>query len=64
MINILKYTNMISFIWGFALAVIFRKVCDKNNCFTVKAPKSANGVYKFDDKCYRFTPYAVSCNSN
>lgn len=63
MIDFLKYKEVISFIWGFALAVIFRRVCDNGNCVIVKRPSddSIESIHTFNNSCYTFKPYAVSC---
>lgn len=63
-----KYSKYIlSFIIGIGLATLFRRVCNKKNCLTFKAPKPEeleNKQYEFDDKCYSYEKHAVSCNKN
>ena len=55
---------IISFLLGLGLASLFRKVCSGTNCVVVKGPnaKEVNKFYyKVDDDCYKYTPYASSC---
>lgn len=56
---------IVSIILGFGLATIFRKVCSGQNCVVIKGP-SINEVskyyYKIDEDCYKYTPYASSCD--
>ena len=58
---------MLSIILGFGLASLFRTVCKGRNCFVFKAPpieELKENVYKFDDKCYKYTPTATKCDKN
>lgn len=63
-----KYSHvLISIILGFGLATIFRKVCKKRNCIVFNAPSLKDideKVYKFNDKCYKYSYNNVSCNKN
>ena len=55
---------IISIIWGFGIASLFRRVCRENNCIIVKGPNSDNvrkTIYRNRKKCYRFNPYVVKC---
>ncbi len=54
---------VISAVFGFALAIMFRKVC-KGNCTTYFAPhvnEISGKVFKLEDTCYKYTPYLVDC---
>ena len=56
---------ILSIIWGLGLATLFRKVCKGRNCIIIKAPDTKefeNNTYRFNDKCYKFRPTAVSCS--
>ena len=58
---------IMSILLGLGLASLFRFSCKNNNCIIFKAPninKIRNKVFKFDNKCYKFTENAVSCNNN
>ena len=63
-----KYSAyFISLILGLGLATLFKKACNKKNCMVFKAPSLEDikdKQYKFDDKCYEFTPEAVTCNKS
>jgi len=65
--NILKdkYGKIIiSVIWGFGLATIFRRICKGRNCIVIKGPKPDevdNNVYRFNKKCYRYNSYSSKC---
>ena len=55
---------IISIIWGLGLAALFRKVCVGRNCIVIKGPNSKEikkRIYKYNDKCYKYTPYATKC---
>lgn len=56
---------VISILWGFALAMLFRRVCVDRECITVYGPKPSDmrdRVLKWDDKCYVFRPKEASCD--
>ena len=67
MLNFLKsYIGriIISIIWGFGLATLFRKICKGKNCIILKAPEPKEikkKIYKFDNKCYKFKPINIKC---
>ena len=55
---------ILSIILGLGLATIFRKVCHGVECFKYKPPLNEeidNNIYKFDDKCYKFTNNNINC---
>ncbi len=58
---------IISILLGVGLATFFRKACTERNCMVFKAPplKKLNGqVYKYNDKCYKFSSQATKCSKN
>ena len=59
-----KRTNtiIISIIWGFGVAALFRKVCDDKNCIVIKAPSDVDTYHQTTKKnCYNFTKEQVDC---
>lgn len=57
---------LISVILGLGLAAIFKKVCNDGHCVIVKGPpyeEIKNKIFVFEDKCYKYTPKAVSCDN-
>ena len=57
---------MISIIWGLGLASLFRKACVGRNCIVIKGPNPnqvKNQIFKYDGKCFKFTPYASKCEN-
>ena len=67
MLNFLKNDIgriIISIIWGFGLATLFRKICKGKKCIILKAPEPnqiKKNIYKFDNKCYKFKPINIKC---
>ena len=56
--------TMTSIIWGIGIAALFYIACKEGGFLVVKAPEGmSDGVYKFDDDCYKFSPYPVKCDS-
>ena len=58
---------LISIIWGFGLAMLFRRTCKNRNCIVVKAPdvkKVENQIYKFDSSCFTFQTNPSQCFKN
>ena len=58
---------LISIILGLGLATIFRKVCKDRNCLKFQgAPlnKITNQIFKFDNKCYKFSSNIKKCDNN
>ena len=54
----------ISMLLGFGIATLFRKACNKRNCLVFQAAslsKIKGQIFKYDNKCYKFTPKAESC---
>jgi len=58
---------LISMIWGFGLACLFRKVCKDRTCIVYKAPDPKtikDKVYKYDSKCYKYDIQTTKCTNN
>ena len=55
---------ILSVIWGMGLATLFRKACKGRSCIIMKGPKPVemnNKIYKFDDKCYKYSSVNAMC---
>lgn len=57
---------LISMIWGFALALFFRKTCKNDQCVVVKVPpefyQSGNIIYDAkSNRCYQLHAYPSEC---
>jgi len=72
-INISKFLHtqngkyIMSVILGFGLATFFRTVCKDKNCLLFKAPpmeEIEDKIYKFHDKCYKYTPVSKKCDAS
>lgn len=68
MSNILEnrfFIILISMIWGFGLAILFRKTCQDNQCTIIKAPpklrEQNNIIHDKNDHCYRLYEYPSPC---
>ena len=57
--------RFISVVLGVGLSCMFRRVCKERNCLVYKAPpldKIEGKIYKYNNKCYKFTHKAQSCD--
>ena len=57
---------IISIILGLGLATLFRKVCKDRDCIIFRAPdikKIHNQIFKFEEKCYKFSEEIERCDS-
>ena len=55
---------LISLIWGIGLAILFRRVCQGDNCIIVNAPQtltSQNNIIRDKNKCYQLEKYDSPC---
>jgi len=55
---------ILSVIWGFGLSALFRRACKGRTCIIMKGPKPIemhNKIYKFDNKCYKYTAVNTKC---
>ena len=58
---------ILSAIWGFGLAALFRRACVGRKCIIYQGPdpsKIQNKVFKYSDKCYKYTPQAAKCKKD
>jgi glucokinase len=56
-----------SVLLGLGLATLFRQICKGKNCVVEHAvPMSdiTDKVYKYDNKCYKYTSVPVKCDQN
>lgn len=55
---------LISMVWGFGLALLFRKICENDKCTIVKVPplfdKQNNLIYD-KNRCYQLQKYPSPC---
>ena len=55
---------IISLIWGFGLALLFRKICKNDECLIVKVPplfNQSDNIINDHNRCYRLEKYTVTC---
>ena len=55
---------IISFIWGFGLALLFRKICKNDECVIIKVPPQfdpINNIIHDKDRCYKLEAYPTEC---
>ena len=50
-------TIILSVIWGFGIAALFRKVCDDNKCIVIKAPNNMNDYHQENKNYYPLLIY-------
>ena len=58
---------VIAIILGFGLSTLFRASCNGRKCMVHKAApieNILNKIYKYDKKCYTFSPETVVCDSS
>ncbi len=58
---------IVSVIWGLGIAALFRRACKGRDCLIVKGPdpnQLRDKSFRFNDKCYRYTTYPVSCQAH
>ena len=61
---------LISIIWGFGLACLFRKICNSNDCYRFIGPEQneiRDKIFSFDTdenaKCYILREENIQCGS-
>jgi hypothetical protein len=57
---------VIPIVWGFGLALMFRKVCNDRSCIIIKGPEPkefTKHIYKYnnDKNCYKYKTYITKC---
>jgi hypothetical protein len=58
---------LMSIVLGVGLASLFKASCKGRNCIIMQAPKLEelkDKIYKVDDKCYKFKPTQIKCNTS
>lgn len=56
---------VMSVLLGFGISTLFRKACLNRSCIVFEAPSKemlTNGIFKYDNKCYKNTPEHVKCS--
>jgi len=56
---------VMSILLGLGLATFFRQMCEGKNCMIYNAPpleEIDDQTYKYDNRCYKMTKKAVSCD--
>ena len=59
--------TLISILLGLGLATLFREVCKGEHCVRyIATPISEiqDKVFKYNEKCYQYTPEAGTCKKN
>ena len=51
---------IVSIIWGFGVACLFKKICHTKNCIVIKAPKNNNMIYD-NNRCFQLEKEIVNC---
>jgi len=56
----------ISIIWGFGLALLFKKACKDDDCVVVKVPPTfasdgSSIIYDKNNRCYKLIRYPSEC---
>ena len=73
MLNVKRFVDskegiiIISFLLGFGLATLFRKVCNSRNCIVFKSPpldELRTNTYQHNNKCYKFEENSIKCDKN
>jgi len=71
MLNLTKFIKtktgrtVMSILLGFGLATLFRKVCKGKNCNIFRAcptEEMNEKIFKYEDKCYKFSPNNTTCD--
>ena len=55
------FVILISLIWGFGLALLFRKACQNDTCIIIKPPENFPDKIKSGNKCYALKRYSTDC---
>ena len=57
---------MLSIIWGFGLAALFRRACNGRSCIVYMAPHPSDiqgRVFKHGEKCYKYSMKRSNCDT-
>uniref|UniRef100_A0A6C0C7X8 Uncharacterized protein n=1 Tax=viral metagenome TaxID=1070528 RepID=A0A6C0C7X8_9ZZZZ len=55
------FSIFISLLWGFGIALLFKKACDNGRCIVVKIPNNFADTIVQNDKCYQLNRYLSEC---
>ena len=58
---------LMSIIWGFGLACLFRQVCKDRKCIVYSAPNIKSmkeSIYKHGEKCYKYAVETTKCKAD
>lgn len=59
-----KTISILSFLWGFAIAIILFRQCSDGYCYVIKGPEKKdieNKIFKIEETCYKMEPHATNC---
>lgn len=56
------FSIFISFLWGFGIALLFKKACDNGRCIVVKIPDGFTDTIFQNNKCYQLNRYSSECD--
>jgi len=57
---------ILSIVWGFGLACLFRQACKDRNCIVYSAPNlqhMKHSIFKHGKKCYKYAVETTKCTS-
>ena len=57
---------LMSIIWGFGLACVFRQACKDRKCIVYSAPNIKSmkeSIYKHGEKCYKYVAETTKCKA-
>ncbi len=55
---------LVSLLWGFGIAIMFKKTCQNDNCVVVKVPPEFamnNNIIRDNNRCYQLHKYPSEC---
>ena len=58
---------ILSVIWGFGLAALFRRACVGRKCIIYKGPhpnQIKDRVFRYGNKCYKYQPQVAKCKKD
>ena len=59
--------TIVSFMWGFAIAIVLFRHCADGHCYVIQGPAKKdieNKIYKIEDSCYKMEPKATKCRND
>ncbi len=59
------FSILISFLWGFGLALLFKRTCKNSECVIVKVPiqfhQNGRIIHDKNNRCYQLEQYTDKC---